>query len=414
MIHGNLNALVHFLKEMNKNIINSLARKHGTPLLIIDHEKIRKNYREFKRKLPRVQIYYAVKANSEPEIIKTLYNEGSSFDVASIAELRMVLDTLTPLLQRDYITLPDFIWKRIIYANPVKSSDSLPELNMYKPLLTYDSLEEMKKIRRNCPNAGLLLRIKISDKGSVVKFSNKFGIEPEQAEKLIIETIKSGLGVEGISFHVGSQCNNFKNFIKALESVAQIFKKVEAKGYQIGEAETRGCPIKQVDIGGGFPVAYNGGKKTFDELAKILNKGFDKLFPKGKVDILAEPGRFLVANAGTAVAKVILAKHSTNVPCYHINDGVYHTFSAVIFDHLEPELKAVKEGKKNECYIFGPTCDGLDELSKNQYIHNTSKVFLPKLIEGDLIYQDNIGAYSNASSTNFNGMPSAKVVHINV
>ena len=243
---------------MNKIAFKKLAQKNGTPLLIIDHKKIRENYREFKKRLPKVQVYYAIKANPEPEIIKTLYNEGSSFDVASISELRLVLDTLTPLLQRDSISLPDFIWKKIIYANPVKSSDSLPELDIYKPLLTYDSLEEMKKIKFNCPNAGLLLRIKISDNGSLVRFSNKFGIEPEKAAELIEETIKSGLIVEGISFHVGSQCNNFENYIKALESIARIFREVELRGYKIGEEGTRGDPIKQIDIGGGFPVRYNG------------------------------------------------------------------------------------------------------------------------------------------------------------
>jgi ornithine decarboxylase len=399
---------------MNKTTLEKLVKKNGTPLLIIDHKKIRKNYREFKKRLPKVQAYYAVKANSEPEIIKTLYREGSSFDVASIAELRLVLDTLTPLLQRDQISLPDFIWNNIIYANPVKSSDSLPELNMYKPLFTYDSPEEMKKIKLNCPNAGLLLRIKISNNGSLVKLSNKFGIEPEKAEKLIIETIKAGLDVEGISFHVGSQCNNFENYTKALESIAHIFKKLKSKGYKIGEVGTRGDPIKQIDIGGGFPVKYSGDEKSFGELARMLNKSFDKLFSEEKMDILAEPGRFLVANAGTLVARVILAKHSTRIPCYHIDDGVYHTFSAVMFDHFEPKLQSIRDGEKSECYVFGPTCDGLDELSKNQYIRNTSKIYLPKLFEGDLIYQEDIGAYSNASSTNFNGMPSAKIIHINV
>jgi ornithine decarboxylase len=398
---------------MDKIILRKLAQKHGTPLLIIDHEQIRENYREFKKRLPKVQVYYAIKANSEPEIIKTLYNEGSSFDVASISELRLVLDTLTPDLQRDSISLPDFIWKKVIYANPVKSSDSLPELDIYKPLLTYDSVEEMRKIKANCPNAGLLLRIKISDEGSLVKFANKFGIEPEKASDLIVETMKAGLVVEGISFHVGSQCSNFDNYIKALESISRIFKEVDAKGLKIGELGTRGDPIKQIDIGGGFPVKYNGNEKSFADLAKVLNKGFDKLFSDENVDILAEPGRFLVANAGTLITKVILAKHTTKVPCYHIDDGIYHTFSAVMYDHFEPRLQSIKEGEKTECYVFGPTCDGIDELSKNHYISNTSRVFLPKLVEGDLIYQENIGAYSNASATNFNGMPPAKVIHIN-
>ena len=396
---------------MNRKIFDDLVREHGTPLLVIDHNKIKENYFEFRKRLPRVQIYYAVKANSESEIVKTLYDMGSSFDVASLPEFNLVFNLVKDLEPKK---LQNFIWNNIIYANPIKKVDSLHVLNLYKPLMTYDSIEEMEKIKIHCPDAGLLLRIKISDEGSVVKFSNKFGIEPELAADLIEETIKSGVGVEGISFHAGSQCNNPENFIKALESVAEIFKEVEKRGYKIGETVTSDHPKKIVDIGGGFPVQYSGEEQSFKELADMISKALDRLFPKDDVSILAEPGRFLVANAGTAVSSIILAKHSTNPPSYHIDDGVYNLFSAVIYDHLEPNLKSFEKGEKIECKVFGPTCDGLDELSENSYIHNTGKVFLPKLKEGDLIYQENMGAYTNASSTSFNGFPPAKVVHINI
>lgn len=396
---------------MDKKIFEDLVKEYGTPLLVIDHNQIRKNYLEFRKKLPRVQAYYAVKANPEPEIIKTLYGLGSSFDVASLPEFNLVFNLVKDLEPQK---LQNFIWNNIIYANPIKKTDSLHVLNLYKPLLTYDSIEEMEKIKTHCPEAGLLLRIKVSDEGSVVKFANKFGIDPKLAPDLIEKTIKAGLGVEGISFHVGCQCNNPKNFIDALRSVADIFKEVEKRGYTIGETVTSGHPIKIVDIGGGFPVEYNRHKQSFDELAGIINKELDKLFPRDKTAIIAEPGRFLMATAGTSVAGVMLAKHSTKLPSYHIDDGVYHTFSAVMYDHLEPDLKSFKEGKKTESKVFGPTCDGLDELSENSYIHNTKNAFLPKLEEGDLIYQENIGAYSNASATNFNGFPPAKVIHINI
>lgn len=396
---------------MDKNFFNNLVKEHGTPLLVIDHDKIRKNYFEFREKLPRVQIYYAVKANSELEIIKILYKLGSSFDVASLPEFNLVFNLVKDLEPK---ALQNFIWNNIIYANPIKKTDSLHVLNLYKPLLTYDSIEEMKKIKKHCPDAGLLLRIKISDEGSVVKFSNKFGIDPKLAPDLIEKTIKEGLGVEGISFHAGSQCNNPKNFIKALESVADIFSIVEKRGYAIGETVTSDIPKKIVDIGGGFPVQYTGTEQSFGKLTAMINKELDRLFDKDKTSIIAEPGRFMVANAGTAISSIILAKHSTNIPSYHIDDGMYHTFSAVMYDHFEPDLKSFKSGKKIECKVFGPTCDGLDELSENSYVHNTKKIFLPKLDEGDLIYQENIGAYSNASSTNFNGFPSAKIIHINI
>lgn len=399
-------------KALNEETVRCLASEFGTPLLIIDHEIIRKNYSEFRARLPRVQIYYAVKANSDPEIIKTLYNLGSAFDVASLNEFNLVFDLVKHLPPKQ---LQNFIWNNIIYANPVKKPDSLHVLNLYKPLLTYDSYEEMQKIKLHCPEAGLLLRVKISDEGSVVKFSNKFGIDPKQAADLVEETINNGLAVEGISFHAGSQCNNPKNFIQALETVSEIFKELEKRncklGYQLENTEKR---IRIVDIGGGFPVKYNGDEQSFEELAEIISTQLDRLFSREDFNILAEPGRFLVANAGTSVASVILAKHSTQIPCYHLDDGVYHTFSAILYDHIPVNLQSFKKGIKKESSVFGPTCDGLDTLSENEYIHNTGKIYLPELEEGDLVYANNMGAYTSASSTNFNGMPSAKIVHINI
>ncbi|MDD5192082.1 MAG: type III PLP-dependent enzyme [Candidatus Nanoarchaeia archaeon] len=399
---------------MNKDKLEKLekiAQKEGTPILVMDHAQIRRNYKEFTEKLPRVQVYYAVKANSEREIIETLFKEEASFDVASLKEFLLVLDVIKTLPPK---TLDNFIWNNIIYANPVKETDSLHVLDKYKPLLTYDSIEEMEKITKHCPEAGVLLRLKVSDEGSVVKFSNKFGIEPKEAVDLIEKTINSGLTVEGVSFHAGSQCNDPQNFVKALKSAAYIFKEADLRGITIGESVTRGYPVKILDIGGGFPIKYNGNEQSFTGLAKTINKELDRLFPIDKVDVLAEPGRFLVGNAGTEVASIILAKHSKKPICYHLNTGVYHDFSSMIYDHAPINLESFKEGEKSECYVFGPTCDGLDTLSENEYIHNTSRIFLPKLSDGDMVYAENMGAYTNASATNFNGYPPAKVVHINM
>jgi len=395
---------------MNKKLFYDLVAKLGTPLLVIDHKKIREKYLEFKKRFPRVQAYYAVKANSEPEIIETLYRLGASFDVASLPEFNLVFNLVKSLEPK---ALQNFIWNNIIYANPIKRKDSLHALNLYKPLMTYDSIEEMRKIKIHCPDAGLLLRIKISDEGSVVKFANKFGADPEIAANLIEQTIKNGLGVEGISFHAGSQCTNAQNFIDALRTVADIFAKVEKKGLIIGETVTTGHPVRIVDIGGGFPAQYGGDNQFFEKLTNVINKELNNFFPKENTAIIAEPGRFIVASSGTAISSVILAKHSNKMPSYHIDDGVYHTFSAIIYDHFEPDLKSFKSGAKFKSKVFGPTCDGLDELSENSYIHNSKDALLPKLEDGDLIYQENIGAYSNASSTNFNGFSPAKIIHIN-
>lgn len=398
---------------MNRKLIERLVYENGTPILIIDHARIRENYLQFKERMPRVQVYYAAKANPEPEIIETLNGLGSSFDVASLSEFNLVFEVARadmPLQDEQ-----DFVWRHIIYANPVKKIDSLRELNLFKPLLTYDSVEEMRKIREHSPDAGLLLRIKVDDRKSIVKFSNKFGIEPENAIELLGKTLGEGVKVEGLSFHVGSQCTDPSQYVSALKNCAEIFTEAERRGYQIGETLTRGYPVKLVDIGGGFPVRYNGSKHDFKDLASSLSRELDRLFPKEQFDILAEPGRFIVANAGTLVSGITLAKHEgRKVPTYHIDDGIYQTFSGVIYDHQHPIFKSLKKGKRKKSFVFGPTCDGIDAIAgNNPYIEGLKPALLPHLEEGDVIIAENMGAYTNASSTNFNGFGSAKVVHIN-
>src|ERR1700758_1299735 len=122
---------------MTAKELQRIAKEHGTPVVIIDHDVIRKNYADFKKHLPRVQAYYAVKANPAPEIVRTLYEAGASFDVASMAEFHIVHDNIKdlPASQRQ-----DFIWDKIIYANPIKDTDTLQALNQYKPLVTYDNV----------------------------------------------------------------------------------------------------------------------------------------------------------------------------------------------------------------------------------------------------------------------------------
>ena len=371
--------------------LKNIAKKCGTPVFIIDHEQIRRNYKEFTTALPRVQAYFAVKSNSNPEIVKTLYKEGASFDVASFPEFMIVYENIKRLSKK---AQQDYIWDKVIYANTIKQEETLRKLDPYKPLVTYDNVAELYKIKEHCPHAGLCLRIRVPNTGSMVELSSKFGAHPGEAVDLILESFKAGLVVEGISFHVGSQCNNFENYVQALQMCSSILK----------ESASRGHRINIIDIGGGFPVRYNNKAKSFQTLARKLNVEFDRLFAPG-IEILAEPGRFMVANAGTLVAKVIGKAVRDGKTCYYIDDGIYHTFSGVLFDHCTYPIKAFKDGPKKVTSVFGPTCDALDTISVAEE--------LPELEIGDLVYAENIGAYSIASSTYFNGFPPAKVVHIN-
>jgi ornithine decarboxylase len=375
-----------------KSLLQKLARKHGTPLFVIDHDELRKNYRDFRKYLPRVQIYFAVKANSDPAIVRTLFQEGASFDVASMPEFMIVHENIKhwPAKKRQ-----DWIWDKIIYANPTKPTETLEKLNRYKPLVTFDNREEIFKIKKHAPNAGLALRLKVPNTGAMVELSSKFGATPGEAVDLILEADRQGLVVEGISFHVGSQTTNFENYVQALSLTAAIFQEAQDRGY---------TKMNLLDIGGGFPAPYDATVKPLKELAKIINTEIDRLFPKN-IQVLAEPGRFLVASAGYAVSKIIGKAVRDGKTSYYINDGVYHTYSGVIFDHCKYPIKSFKKGPTTLCSVFGPTCDALDVVSMAEN--------LPDLKRDDFVYSVNIGAYSHASATYFNGFPPAKVVQVN-
>jgi ornithine decarboxylase len=371
-------------------LLKALAQAHGTPLLVVDHESLRANYAAFCRHLPRVQAYYAVKANPEPAILRTLFAIGASFDVASIAEFRLVYENIRDLPAD---TRQNFIWDKVIYSNPIKDRRTLEELDRYKPLVAFDNREEIKKIRSHAPHAGLALRIRVPNTGSMVELSSKFGASPAEAVDLIAAAFDAGLTVEGLGFHVGSQCTNFENYVQALGISAALME----------EAEARGFSLKLLDIGGGFPARYDRHVRPFRELARILSVELNRLFPKN-LEILAEPGRFMVGTAAALVAEVIGKSERDGKRCYYINDGIYQTFSGILFDHCQYHLKAFKKGPKRISAVFGPTCDALDTISQAEQ--------LPELGLGDLVYSENIGAYSHASSTRFNGFPPAAVVHI--
>ncbi|MCX7083631.1 MAG: type III PLP-dependent enzyme [Methylococcales bacterium] len=375
------------------NHLQELAKTHGTPLFIIDHDELRSNYAIFKENLPRVQAYYAVKANPDPIIVKTLFEAGASFDVSSIAEFNIVFENIKDLSEQDQ---HQWIWDNIIYANPIKAEETLRELDKYQPLMTFDNREEVFKIRDHSPNARVVLRLRVSNAGAMVELSSKFGASHDEALELIFEAVNAGLTVAGLSFHVGSQTTNFENYMQAINMAALIFKEVKERGYD---------KMDLLDIGGGFPAPYDESVKPFSELAKRINTELDRLIPED-IKIIAEPGRFMVATTATAVSKIIGKAVRHGKLCYYIDDGVYHTFSGVIFDHCQYHFDAFKEGPTQICTVFGPTCDGLDVISMTEELPEN-------LQRGDLLSSKNIGAYSGATSTYFNGFPPAKVIQVN-
>ena len=198
---------------MDHRTLLRLVKTNGTPVVAVDHKVLRENYAQFRKYMPRVQVISRSRRTATRPSCETFYDAGASFDVASVAEFLTVHDCIKhlPAKQRQ-----DFIWDRIIYANPIKAVETLQQLDPYKPLVTYDNHEEVLKIARYAPHSGLVLRLRVPNTGSMVELSSKFGALPGEAVDLIAFAHNNKLVVEGLSFHVGSQCTNPQNYVQAL------------------------------------------------------------------------------------------------------------------------------------------------------------------------------------------------------
>jgi ornithine decarboxylase len=362
--------------------LRDLGRKHGTPLMVISRSVLREQLDRFRRVLPRVEPFFAIKANAHPEIIKTMVAGRASFDVASVAEMNQVLAAKAKPSQ-------------IIFANTVKPVESIAHAaKKGVTLMTFDSEYELAKIAEHAPGARVLVRIKVPNIGSIVELSLKFGVDPADATSLMIKAYKLGLQPAGVSFHVGSQCTRVENYIEALEMASIIAR----------DARLKQLPFEMVDIGGGFPIRhFDYEDDPFDRLAPMLAKELDRLFD-ANIRIIAEPGRFIVGPAATLMMSVIGKAIRENKLWYYLDDGVYGSLSGQVFDHCKYQFQYLRGGHTQLSTLAGPTCDSFDIIARGEDV--------PELQLGDVVYVENIGAYSLASATTFNGMPLAKVLMV--
>jgi ornithine decarboxylase len=367
-------------KKTRQKYIEELARKHGTPLFIISKSRLREEVRKFREYLPRVTPYYAVKANQHPCILKVFAQAKLGFDVASTGEIDALLRTgVSP--------------ERMIFANTIKRIDALKYVRSKGVnLMTFDSEYELSKIARYAPGARVLVRIKVPNVGSLVELSLKFGTDPSDAIPLLIKAHRHGLKPVGVSFHVGSQCTHLENYLDAFETTSIIMR----------DARLKQLPLEIVDIGGGFPIRhFKSDKDLFAKMAPVINRELDRIFDS-TVRLIAEPGRVLVGPACTLVMSVIGKSIRQNKHWYYLDDGVYGALSGIVYDHCKYEYKIFRKGLPQISTLAGPTCDSFDIISSSED--------LPELNIGDLVYVENIGAYSLASATNFNSIMPAKAV----
>lgn len=365
--------------KLERESVEKLAEKYGSPLLVLSLKQIEANYMCLKTYMPRARVFYAIKANPHPEILKTMIKLGSSFDVASDGEIRTLHDMGVE-------------GERLIYANPVKTTGGLQacrECGVSK--MTFDSASEIEKIRAICPDATVLLRLRIDNSSAHVDLNKKFGAAREHALDLMLKAKEAGLDMAGIAFHVGSQTVSADPYLHGLDIARELFE----------EAAAAGLKLRILDIGGGFPIPEPKVRFNLPEMLKQINARLDEDFPG--IDVWAEPGRYICGTAVNLITSVIGVNERGGQPWYFLDEGLYGTFSGVIFDQWDFKLISFKEGEERVAATFaGPSCDSLDIMFRG-------KMSVP-LEVGDLLLVPSCGAYTSASATTFNGFSKAQFV----
>ncbi len=365
--------------QIDKTDVERLAAEYGSPLLVLSLEQVKQNYELLKKYMPRVAVHYAIKANPHPEILRVMKEMGSCFDVASDGEIRTLHDMGVE-------------GERLIYANPVKTGVGLRACNecgVHK--MTFDSASEIAKIQAACPGTTVLLRLRIDNSSAHVDLNKKFGAARENALDLMLKAKEAGLDMAGIAFHVGSQTVSAEPYLHALDIARELFE----------EAKAAGLELRILDIGGGFPIPEPKVKFNLPEMLQQINARLDEDFPN--IEIWSEPGRYICGTAVNLITSVIGVTERGGQPWYFLDEGLYGTFSGVIFDQWDFKLISFKEGEERVAATFaGPSCDSLDIMFRGR--------MTAPLEVGDLLLVPACGAYTSASATTFNGFSRARFV----
>jgi ornithine decarboxylase len=371
-----------FIDPFQNAQIERLVARFGSPLVIIDCERVRAQYRALAKALPGVALHYALKPLPHPAVVRSILALGGCLDLATTGEVQ-----LAARLGADP--------KRCIHTHPIKrDKDIRNALAAGVRTFVADNPDEVRKFRRYRGEAELLLRVSFRAPGVVSDLSRKFGCDPEDALELSRLAAKLGIPLRGFSFHVGSQAPDARKHVEAIGVCAQLL--AAARREKLGRLDT-------LDIGGGFPVEY---RQPVDEIGRFcgpIRKALAGL-PK-RIRVIAEPGRFIAAPAAIAVSSVMGRALREGRWWYYLDDGVYGSYSGQIYDHARYPVRSLRGGPLHAAVLAGPTCDSIDVIAED--------VPLPKLKVGDLVVGSAMGAYTWATASEFNFFPKPTVVSVN-
>ena len=363
--------------------IEQLAAQFGAPLMVLDCEAIRRQYHALKNALPGVVLHFALKPLPLAAVVRTLLEEGASFDLATSGEVDLVASQGVPS-------------ERTIHTHPIKRDSDIRDALAYGcTVFVVDNINELEKFIAYKDQAEILVRLSFRNKDAFADLSKKFGCSPDAAIDIISYAQQLGIRIKGLSFHVGSQSPNPTKYVEAINACAKVINKVSELGLPA---------LSTLDIGGGFPVPYSADVLPINVFCAPINVALAQL-PE-TMQIIAEPGRFIVASSVTSVASVMGQAQREGRTWYYLDDGIYGSFSGLMFDEAAYPIDIAKQdGERFESVLAGPTCDSIDVVSDS--------IMLPKLSNGDLIISRMMGAYTLATATDFNFFKRAEVIVLN-
>ena len=360
--------------SLDFEIVRQAARQQYTrPFLILDTAIVREKARRFRAAMPRVRPHYAVKANPDRRVVKVLAQEGVGCEIASTAELDLLLGLGVPPAA-------------VFYSNPMKPRQAIAyAAGKGVEWFVVDSVDELRRIHEIKADARIYLRITTPNIGSDWPLSGKFGAGAGETREIIATAAKLGADLGGVTFHVGSQCRNPENWRVGIEKARAVFDAMAKAGLR----------PRLLDIGGGFPVRHVKPIPSIEVIGEVVNEAI-KAFPE-EVEVIAEPGRYLVSDAGYFVCRVLGTTTRGGKRWMHWDAGL---FGGVIetTEGLKYRIRTERSGPDIPWHIAGPTCDSVDVVLRDEPLPSD-------LQEGDFIYIRNAGAYTTAYASEFNGFP---------
>lgn len=371
--------------------IKAFADTRETPFLVVDTATVGRQYDELVDAIPFASIYYAVKANPAPEVISLLRDRGSCFDIASIYELDRVMSLgVGP--------------ERISYGNTIKKSRDIRYFfERGVRMFATDSEADLRNIAKAAPGSRVYVRVLTEGTQTADwPLSRKFGCQTDMAMDLMIMARDLGLVPYGVSFHVGSQQRDIGTWDSAIAKVKVIFERLR---------EEDGIELKMINLGGGFPANYltrtNDLATYASEITRYLKEDFGNELP----EIILEPGRSLVSNAGVLVSEVVLISRKSRTSLHrwvYLDVGKFSGLIETLGEAIKYPVYSEKRGELEDVVLAGPTCDSADIMYEDH------KYPLPlNLAIGDRLYWLSTGAYTTSySAVEFNGFPPLKAYYI--